>query len=128
VQNIECKAAVTSSFHWTTEPDEYSNLFFDLDLLGLILQGTTLNGNKKKMRNMPPYQKELESQTGHLQPYLALLSAMINMGLHPMSDIANYFSQQWVNKFLSFLMCCQGMIFCSCSGTFILHMLRDKVN
>jgi hypothetical protein len=69
VQNTECKAVVPSSFDWTTEPVEYFDLFFDLDLLDLILQETTLNGNKRKMHNMPP-PKELESQTGLLQPWL----------------------------------------------------------
>jgi hypothetical protein len=28
----------------------------------------------------------------------ALLGVVINMGLHPMSDITDYFSQAWVNK------------------------------
>jgi hypothetical protein len=28
----------------------------------------------------------------------AMLGVVINMGLHPMSDITDYFSQAWVNK------------------------------
>jgi hypothetical protein len=70
VQNIECRAAAPSSFGWTTEPVQYFELFFDLDLLDLILQETTRHGNKRKMQNMPPPPKELESQTGLLQLWL----------------------------------------------------------
>lgn len=57
MQNIECEAIVPSSFDWKTEPVEYFNLYFTLDLLDLILQETILNilnGNEKKMQNMPP--------------------------------------------------------------------------
>jgi hypothetical protein len=54
VQNIERKAIVPSSFDWTTDPVQYFELFFDLDLLDLILRETTLHGNKRKMQNMPP--------------------------------------------------------------------------
>jgi hypothetical protein len=50
VQNNEHKAVVPTSFDWRTEPVEYFYLFFDLDLLNLILQKTILNGNKKKMQ------------------------------------------------------------------------------
>lgn len=53
VQNTECEADVPSSFVLRTEPVEYFYFLFDLDLLDFIPQETTLNGNKKKMRNMP---------------------------------------------------------------------------
>jgi hypothetical protein len=58
---------------WTSEPAEYSNLFFDLDLLDLILQKTTLNGNKNKTKNMPPSKR---ARITDLLP-----GAMINIGL-----------------------------------------------
>jgi hypothetical protein len=66
-QNIEYTAVVPSSFDWTTEPVQYFELFFDLDVLGLILQETTLMGTKIKCK-ICPLPKELESQTGCLQP------------------------------------------------------------
>jgi hypothetical protein len=53
MQNIECKALDGTSFDWMTEPVQYFHLFFNLDLLGLIMQETILNGNKMKMQNIP---------------------------------------------------------------------------
>jgi hypothetical protein len=37
VQDFECKAVVPTNYDWTTETSEYYNLFFDQDLLDLIL-------------------------------------------------------------------------------------------
>jgi hypothetical protein len=100
VQNIEHKAVVPSSFDWTTEPVQYFELFFDLDLLGLILQENTLHGNKRKMQNMPPTKRAriTDWSPPTLADIKALLGVVINIGLHPMSDITDYFSQAWVNK------------------------------
>jgi hypothetical protein len=71
VQNIE-----PSSFGWRTQLVDYFYIiiiiiifnFFDLDLLGLTLQLTILNGNKKKMQNMSPI-NSAGTQTGHVEPY-----------------------------------------------------------
>jgi hypothetical protein len=71
-----------------------------LDLFDLILQETTLNGNKNKMQNMPPTKRAriTDWSPPTLADIRALLGVVINMGLHPMSDITDYFSQTWVNK------------------------------
>jgi hypothetical protein len=57
-----------------------------------------------------------------------LLGVVINMGVHTMSDITDYFSQAWVNKMPFFLDVFPRDEFCSCSGTYILPKLRKKVN
>jgi hypothetical protein len=49
VQNIERKTIVPV-FDWTTEHVQYFHLFFDMDVLKLVPQETTLNGNKNKMQ------------------------------------------------------------------------------
>jgi hypothetical protein len=89
------QAVVPSSFDWTTEPVQYFELFFHLDLLDLILQEATLNGKKKKMQNMPPTirARNTDWSPQTLAYIKALLSVVINMGLHPMSDITDYSSQ-----------------------------------
>jgi hypothetical protein len=66
--------------------------------LDLILQETTLHGSKKKMQNMPPTKRaritDWSSQT--LADIKALLGIMVNMGLHPISDVSDYFSQAFL--------------------------------
>jgi hypothetical protein len=82
------------------------------------------------MQNMPPTKKA--GITDWSPPFLAdntLLGVVLNMGMHHMSNIADCFCQAWVNEMpFFFLMFSQGVIVCSYSGTYILHMLRDKVN
>jgi hypothetical protein len=89
-----------SSFDWTSELVQYFHLFFDMDLLDLILLETTLNGNKKKMQSMPPTKRARITDWSHptLDDIKALFGVVINMGLHPMSDITDYFPPSWLNK------------------------------
>jgi hypothetical protein len=71
----------------TTEPVQYFYLFCDIYFLKLILQETTLNGNKRKMQSMPP--TKIARITDWSPPTLldikAVLGIVINMVLHPMS-------------------------------------------
>jgi hypothetical protein len=68
--------------------------------LDLILQETTLNKNKKEMQNMPPTERARIKDWSPLTlaDIEALLGVVINMGLHTMIDLTDYFSQAWVNK------------------------------
>jgi hypothetical protein len=83
----------------------YFYLFFDLDLLDLIPQETILN--KKKMQNMASNKRA--SITDWSPPTLAdirfciviiVLSIVINMGLHLVCDITDYFSKTKCHSFL----------------------------
>jgi hypothetical protein len=67
--------------------------------LDLTLQEITLNGNEKKVHNMPPTKRAriIDWSSPTLADIKALLGVVINMGLHPMSGITDY-SQAWVNK------------------------------
>jgi hypothetical protein len=76
-----------------TQPVKYFHFFFDMDSLKLILEETTLNGNKKKIQSMPPITDWWPPTLADIK---ALLGVVINMGLHPMSDIT--ISQAWVIK------------------------------
>jgi hypothetical protein len=81
-----------------------------MDMLKLILQDTTLNGNKKRM---PPTERAIVTDWSPpaLGDIKSLLGVVINMGLYPMSDITDQFSQAWVNKVPFFLVSSQGMSF-----------------
>jgi hypothetical protein len=85
VQNTEHKATVPPSFDWITEPDQYFHLFFDTELLKLILQETTLNGNRKKMQSIPSTKRASITDwwLSTTTDIKALLGIVINMGLHP---------------------------------------------
>jgi hypothetical protein len=70
-----------------------------MDLLKLVLQETTLNGNKKKMQTMPPTKRaRIRLVTPALADMKALLGVAVNVGLRPIPDIIDYLSQAWVNK------------------------------
>jgi hypothetical protein len=129
-KNTEYKAVVPWNFYWTTEPVQYFHLFIDIYLLNLALQVAIPNGNKKKMQSMLPTKRA--RITDRLPPTIADMKALLGivkiMGLHPMSDITDPFLKHGWTKCLSFLMCSQGKSFCSCYGTYILLVLRDKVN
>jgi hypothetical protein len=59
-----------------------------MDFLELILQETTLNGNKKKMQSMPPTKRaRITDWSSPALAIKALLGVVINIGLHPVSDI-----------------------------------------
>jgi hypothetical protein len=71
-----------------------------MDLLKLNLQETTLNGNKNKMQSVAPTKRAriTDWSPPTLGDITALLGVVINVGLHPVSDITDSFSQAWVNK------------------------------
>jgi hypothetical protein len=60
--------------------------------MDLILQETTLNGNRRKMQNMPPTKRACitDCSPPTLADIKALLGVVINMGLHRFSDITDY--------------------------------------
>jgi hypothetical protein len=100
VQNIECIVVISSTFGWTAGPIQYFELFFDMDFLDVILRETTLYGNKKTIQNTPSTRRAKITEWYPQTPadINTLCGVMLNVGLHPMSDITDYFSQAWMNR------------------------------
>lgn len=96
--NINHGPNLPSSFDTNTKPIEYFNLFFDNDLIGKICTETNLYANAKKVENISPKSRFHKWENITETELRAALGVVLNMGLHPLPDIKDYFSVKWVNR------------------------------
>lgn len=100
LHNIYHGPVLPTSFVVETPPVEYFSLFFDDDILQYILTETNIQGDKRKMQATPTSRRSRMRDWHHatLSNMKAFIGMIINMGLHPLPDIKDYFGRAWVDK------------------------------
>jgi hypothetical protein len=124
--NNDSGPVLPSSFDSSTEPEEYFHLFFDEDLLNVIMTETDIYANTNQHIQTPPTKCAEAWKECSIIDIKAIIQTVINMGLHPLTDITNYFSNAWVTRIPFFSDTFTRDKFFYYFGTCISPMLRNK--
>lgn len=79
----------------TSKPIDFFSLYFHTDLIEMICDETNLYAQSFPIQNQRKQKVWADTTTTEIK---ALLGVILNMGLHPLPDIKDYFSLSWVNK------------------------------
>lgn len=86
------------NFTQDTEPIEYLQLFLDDHILSHICKETNIYASKKKSKSHSPNSRLGAWKEVSLFEIKAFFGVIINMGLHPLPDIVDYFSTKWESR------------------------------
>ncbi len=95
--DFDGEVVLPSYFNADTSPIHYFQLFFDDELIELIMNETNKYAGTKP-RPFKRYSRMQYWSDCTSDDIKALLGVVINMGLNPRADITDYYSQDWTQK------------------------------
>lgn len=97
INDFDGTVVLPSDFDADTSPIKYFELFFDEELIELIVDETNKYA-RTKSRPVKKYSRMQHWSDCTREDIKALLGVVINMGLNPRPDITDYYSQDWTQK------------------------------
>ncbi|XP_054257551.1 piggyBac transposable element-derived protein 4-like [Macrosteles quadrilineatus] len=95
IYNCNYGRNLPTEFDLTSKPIDFFSLYFHSNLIQLICDETNLYAQSLPIQNQRKQKVWADTTTTEIR---ALLGVVLNMGLHPLPDIKDYFSLSWVNK------------------------------
>lgn len=98
INDFDGEVVLPSTFDADTKPIEYFQLFFDNELIDLIVEETNRYATTKAQRPFSRYARMQYWSDCSSEDMKALLGVIINMGLNSRPDITDYFSRDWTQR------------------------------